>query len=243
MTLDLRRVEAKLVFERLVKHADVVIENFAPDVMPELGLGFERLRELNPAIVHVSISGYGAFGPRHAHRAFGPTIEAGSGFSLAMGYADSGPIRSGVAWPDPVSGLVAVAGALVALHERDASPGRRGRRVDVSMLEASLYFMGDLLLDAQLRGASPARVGNRSPRRAPQGCYPCAGRDRWIAISVEDDAEWAALCRCAGLGAELAGLGLAARRERHDEIDAAISAWTRRSDPIRAHAPAPGRET
>lgn len=232
VTLDLRRAEAKLGFERLARHADVLIENFAPGVMSRLGLGFERLRELNPSIVQVSISGYGAFGPRYLHRAFGPTIEAGSGFSLAMGYADGGPIRSGVAWPDPVSALVAVAGALVALHDRDALPGRPGRHVDVSMLEASLYFMGDLLLEAQLRGASPARAGNRSPRRAPQGCYPCAGRERWIAISVEDEAEWAALCRCAGLGAELAALGLAARRARHDVIDAAISAWTRHSDPI-----------
>ena len=232
VTLDLGRAEAKLVFERLVRHADVVIENFAPGVMPRLGLGSERLREINPAIVHVAISGYGSTGPHSGRKAFGPTIEAGSGFSLSMGHADSGPIRSGVAWPDPVSGLVAVAGALVALHERDARPGRPGRHVDVSMLEASLYFTSDLLLEAQLSGASPARAGNRSPQRAPQGCYPCAGRDRWIAISVECDDEWAALCRCAGLGADLAALGLAERRDRHELIDSAISAWTRNSDPI-----------
>ena len=134
-----------------------------------------------------------------------------------MGYADSGPIRSGVAWPDPVSGLHAVAATLVALWDREADPERRGRDVEVAMIEAMTMFVGEQLLAAQVEGRVPARRGSRDPGRAPQGCYPCAGEDRWIALSVTCDAEWRALCEVLELDEAWAELATPARLARHAE--------------------------
>ena len=218
------------LFEELVRVSDVVLENFSPRVMPQLGLGFERLSELNPRVVHVAMPGYGNWGPSRDRVAFGPLIESGSGLSGLMGYADSGPYRSGIAWPDPVSGINAVAATLIALWDRQADPEQRGRSVEVPMIEAMTTFVGDELLAAQVRGAQAPRRGNRHPARAPQGCYPCAGEDRWIAISVTSDAEWRALCKLAGLEASLARMSLEDRLRRADGIDRALRAWTRGRD-------------
>jgi crotonobetainyl-CoA:carnitine CoA-transferase CaiB-like acyl-CoA transferase len=231
ITLRLDHPRGKALFEALVSHADVVLENYSPRVMPQLGLDFARLRELNPHLVYVAIPGYGSSGPSRDWVAFGPMIESGSGLSSLMGYADSGPYRSGIAWPDPVAGIHAVAATLLALHLRDTDPQRSGRRVEVAMIEAMTMLLGEELLAAQLRGGDPPRRGNRHPARAPQGCYPCEGEDRWIALSVTSDAEWRALCDLAGLDASLASLDLAGRLARHDRIDDALAAWTRRHSP------------
>ena len=227
ITLDLRRPEARRVFEDLIAQVDVVIENFRPRVMAGLGLDFEALQARNPSLCHVAISGFGDSGGRRDWAAYGPMLEAAAGHSLGMGYRDSGPYRAGVSWADPLSGVLAAAGTLLALQERDSDPDRRGRRVDVSIFETTLCALGEELIEAQRAGANPVRRGNRHPQRAPQGCYPCRGDDAWIAISVTDDDAWWALCGCAELGAEWAGLGFAERVERHDEIDARLADWTR----------------
>jgi crotonobetainyl-CoA:carnitine CoA-transferase CaiB-like acyl-CoA transferase len=227
ITLRLDRPEGKQLFEALVRHADVVLENYSPRVMPQLGLDGGRLRQLNPHVVHVAMPGYGASGPRRDWVAFGPLIESGSGLSSVMGYRDSGPYRSGIAWPDPVSGLSAVAALMIALRDREADVERRGRAVEVAMIEAMTCFVGEQLLAAQARGSDAERLGNRSATRAPQGCYPCAGDDRWIAISVTSDAEWQLLCGLAGLDAAWRDMPLAERLAAHDAIDDALAGWTR----------------
>ena len=226
ITLRLDTPRGRAVFEGLVRRSDVVIENYAPRVMPQLGLDDERLRDLNPGLIHVSMPGYGASGPKRDWTALGPLIEAGAGVAGLMGYRGGGPYRSGVAWPDPAAGLAAVAGLLVALRDREADPARRGRVVEVAMIEAALAFVGDELLASQARGADLPRDGNRDSRSVPQGCYPCAGDDRWIAISVGSDGEWAALCLVASFGAPWRGLTRQGRAERGDEVDAMLSAWT-----------------
>ena len=231
VTLPLHRPEGKRLFEELVRHADVVLENYSPRVMPRLGLDFPRLRALNPHVLYVALSGYGASGPNRDRVALGPIIEAGTGLSHSMGYRDSGPYRSGVAWPDPVAGMHAVAATLLALRDREADPERRGRAVEVSMLEAMTAFVGEQLLETQLRGRNPPRLGSRHPGRAPQGCYPCAGADRWIAISVTSDAEWRALCSTMELDSDWTGLTFAERQSRHDEIDTQLASWTRLREP------------
>jgi crotonobetainyl-CoA:carnitine CoA-transferase CaiB-like acyl-CoA transferase len=217
----------KELFEALVRHSDIVLENFSPRVMAQLGLGFDRLLELNPHIIHVAMPGYGTWGPNRDWVAFGPMIESGAGLSSVMGYADSGPYRSGIAWPDPVTAINTVAATLIALRDREADSRREGREVEVPMIEAMTAFVGEQLLAAQVRGQDAVRLGNRNPERAPQGCYPCAGDDSWIAISVTSDAEWSALCELAGFDSALARMDLAIRTAQHDAIDRALADWTR----------------
>lgn len=233
ITLNLDRPEAKALFERLVAVSDVVVENYSPRVMPQLGLGYERLREINPAIIYVGMPGYGWDGPYRDWVAYGTTLEPHAGLSSMMGYPDSGPYKSGVAWADPVGGMHAAAAVLLALAQRDARPDGGGAAVELAQFEGMMCFAGEEFLAAQVRGTDPVRLGNRHTAWAPQGVYRCAGDDRWLALSVTGDDEWHALCRATGLG-DLAGLRVEERQSRHDEIDSRIGAWTSGRDSIEA---------
>ena len=232
VTLNFQAKRGLDVFAELVKNADVVLENYSPRVMPGLGFSFEDLRKLNPSIISVAMPGYGSTGPGQNRVALGPVIEAAVGLTSMMGYPDTGPYRSGVAWSDPVSGMSAVAGTLIALWDRNASGGA-AQEVESAMSESMGVFAGEELLAAQVRGANPPRLGNRDPWLAPQGVYPCAGDDRWLAISVTSDAEWRTLCKVAGISTELSDLDLATRQLMHDDIDVAIAAWTVAQTPTR----------
>jgi len=231
VTLNFRDERGRDLFARLVADADVVLENYSPRVMPQLGFDFDGLRAINPSIIYVAMPGFGSSGPDRDRTALGPLIEAGAGLSSLMGYADTGPYRSGIAWPDPVAGMNSVAAILIALREREADPERAGRAVEIAMIEAMGSFVGEELLGAQVRGANRARRGNRDPAHAPQGVYRCAGDDRWIAISVTSNAEWRVLAKAAGFDAEIVVLEAGERFIRHNELDRLLSAWTRAFSP------------
>ena len=233
VTLNLQDARGRDALAQLVKRADVVLENYSPRVMPQLGFDFESLKRLNPRIVYTAMPGYGSSGPGQNRVALGPVIEAGAGLTAMMGYRDTGPYRSGVAWADPVSGMAGAAGTLVALWNREASGGDP-QHVETAMSESMATFAGEELLAAQVRGTNAPRVGNRHAEYAPQGVYRCTGEDRWLAISVTNEAEWQALCEVAGLDPALSTLDAATRHARHDAIDAAISAWTRAQSPRQA---------
>jgi len=230
LSLDLSTSRAQQLFRELIRESDVILENFSPRVMPQWGLDWDSLQGINPAIVHTSMPGYGATGPGANRVALGPVIEAATGMTMMAGYADGIPFRSGVAWPDPVSGMSAVAGTLVGLWRRLSSDGE-AQRVETAMIESMGTFAGDELLSAQVVGQPPPRRGNREQGVAPQGVYRCFGDDRWLAISVTSDEEWRSLCRVAELPDAWHGCELWERETRHDEIDAGLSIWTRSISP------------
>ena len=230
VTLELGEPEGRRIFKALVERADVVCDNFSPRVMPKLGLDPERLHDINPSVVAVSMPGFGNSGPYRDRLAYGPLIESTMGLTSALGYRDGGPHRSGIAWPDPMTALHTAVGTLAMLYGRSQSPEGRGGTVETPMVEAMATMFGDHILAAQLRGAPEPRRGNRHPRRTPQGCYPCRGEDRWIAISVEDDDEWRALCAAAALPDVFVSMSLAERQADEDRIDGLIEAWTRGRD-------------
>ena len=233
LAINLAGEEGQRIFRALIEKSDVLLENYSPRVMPQWGLDWDALREVNPSIIHTSMPGYGAEGPGAMRVALGPLIEAGTGMTMMAGYADTGPYRSGIAWPDPVSGMSAVAGTLVALWRRMASGGE-GQQIETAMIESMGTFAGDELLSAQIVGEPPPRRGNRQQGVAPQGVYRCFGDDRWVAISVTDDSEWRSLCAVAGLPEGWAGWELWEREARHDEIDVALGIWSRSISPADA---------
>lgn len=233
LAVNLAMEEGQAIFRELIAGSDVVLENYSPRVMPQWGLDWESLLEINSSIIHTSMPGYGAEGPGAMRVALGPVIEAATGMTMMAGYADTGPYRSGVAWPDPVSGLSAVAGTLVGLWRRMASGGQ-GQEVETAMIESMGSFVGDELLSAQVLSGPPPRRGNRQPGIAPQGVYRCVGDDRWLAISVTSDEEWRSLCSVADLPAGWSGWELWEREARHDEIDTALSIWSRSISPAEA---------
>ena len=230
LSIDLSTSRGQQLFRDLIGESDVILENFSPRVFPQWGLDWDSLQGINPSIIHTSMPGYGASGPGANRVALGPVIEAATGMTMMAGYADGIPFRSGVAWPDPVSGMSAVAGSLVGLWQRMASGGE-GQRVETAMIESMGTFAGDELLSAQVVGQPPPRRGNREQGVAPQGVYRCFGDDRWLAISVTSDEEWRSLCRVAGLPDAWHGYELWEREARHDEIDAGLNIWTRSISP------------
>ena len=173
----------------LVETADIVIENFSPRVMPQLGFDEHRLRQLQPDLIYVTMPGYGRRGPDRDRVAYGPIVEAHAGLATLMGYPAEPARSAGVAWPDPVAGLHAAAATLVAVLGR--ADGRRSGVVEVAQIEATIAMVGVALARAQLDGELPVASGNRHPFWPLQAVLRCAGDDRWVAITVVDGAGWA----------------------------------------------------
>ncbi|MFN0145159.1 MAG: CaiB/BaiF CoA transferase family protein [Dehalococcoidia bacterium] len=234
VALNLRTAEGQELARALSLEADVVVENFSPGVMARLGLDYSRLSALKPALVMLSISGYGATGPERDYVAYGQTIEAVAGLDAATGYPGAGPMASGSPLPDHVAGMTGAFAVLQAVdHQRRTG---EGAYLDVSMLEALLAMMPLHLFAFQLTGREPEPRANRDAAVAPHGCYPCLGEDQWLALSAGSPAEWRALCAELGLMGFLSDealLNASERLRRQDEIDPAIAAATRTRE---AHA-------
>ncbi|MDG2112973.1 MAG: CoA transferase, partial [Actinomycetota bacterium] len=193
VALDLSQPDSREALEELLRTADVVIENYSPRVMPQLGLDESRLAELQPDMIYVTMPGYGRTGPARDRVAYGPVIDAHAGLSVLMGY-EGEPVRSaGVAWPDPIAGLHAAAALLTALLRR-ASVGNGTPVVEVAQIEATLAMVGAALAEHQLTGTEPLASGNRHRSWVPQAVLPCRGEDRWVALTVVNDDGWRHLC-------------------------------------------------
>lgn len=222
ITLDLQDDAGLETFRQLVPHADFIAENFAPRVMPNFGLDYTALRELNPCVVVCSLSAYGHDGPWANVPGIGGTIEPTSGMSALLGYADGPPMNSGQMYPDAVAGILAAGAITAAIHERARSG--EGQYIDLSMQEANLAFIGDAAVEFLATGRQRPRMGNRHPVFAPHGMFETADGS-WLAVACESDADWIALCECvAGLDPTL---GQAQRKAVEDRIEAAVGTWVR----------------
>ena len=229
LTLDLKIPTHRAVCEALLRETDLVLENSRAGVMQRKGLGWERLRELNPRLSLISMSAFGATGPYAGYAGYGGTIEAISGLQSLTGYDAQGPgLR--VREMDVINGIFGSCAAMTALWQRTQSG--RGQWIDLSETETCGWMMGELLLQTARSGASPARIGNRHAQHAPQGCYPGAGEDRWLVLTIRGDAEWQRFAECIG-GAALDPryAEVEGRRAHHDALDALIANWTRTQDP------------
>jgi crotonobetainyl-CoA:carnitine CoA-transferase CaiB-like acyl-CoA transferase len=219
------------IVKRLISHCDVVVESFTPRVMQKFGIDYDSLTKIKPDIIMISLSGYGQYGPWKDYAGYGMGLEPASGLSSITGYGGGDPIRTGISFTDPYSGIVGAGSVLAALIYRRRSG--KGQYIDLSEQETAIPVVGRALMDKAMNGRDPERIGNRSLWYAPQGCYPCSGDDNWLVITIRNDDEWAALASAAG-HAEWADdarfKDLQSRRANHDEIDELISAWTRGQD-------------
>lgn len=230
-SLDLYSQAGRDTFKRLVRHVDAVVENYSADVMPKLGLTYEALREVNPGIVMMSMPAFSNSSAWRSIRAYGSTLEQGSGLPAVTGEACDPPALLHLAYGDPNGGLNGAAALVAALLHRRRTG--EGQYIDLSQVQAMLPLVGPWIAEHSVTG-SATRHGNRHPDYAPQGVFPCAGLDRWIAISVTDDAAWRGLCcamGCAALGEDPRFRTAAQRRARYDEIASRLSAWTQTQEP------------
>jgi len=244
LTLDFSDPEAVELVKRLVPHADIVAESFTPHVMAKFGLDYESLKSIKSDVIMISLSGYGQSGPWRDYSAYGMGLEPASGISSMTGYRDGPPLRTGISFTDPYSGVVGAGAALAALHYRRRTG--KGQYIDLSEHESAIPVAGFALMDYALNQRLDLRMGNRSHWYAPQGCYRCApseggsasgeGDDNWLVITVRNDAEWEAFCHATGHPEwENGRFGdVLSRFDRHDELDEQISSWTRERDHIEA---------
>lgn len=234
VTLDLAVADGRALFEQLVAKSDAVLQNYSPRVLPQLGLGYERLCEVNPRIVLTSISGFGQNGPWRDYVSFAAIGEAVSGASSVTGYRDEGALIHGVGVSDPYAGLNAAFATLAAI--RAARRRGRGAHLDVSQLEASLPFVADGLLDWAMNGRRRERQTNEDPACAPRGAFPARGRDEddhWMVLSIGSDEEWRALVDVMGSPAWSREERFATplrRFEHRAALADRVSTWTRTVD-------------
>ena len=224
LCLDIKAPGGRDVFERLVATADIVINNYSPRGVRSLGIDHETLRAIKPDLVTVAMSGYGATGPGAEAVSWGPILDAASGLAATTGYADSGPFKQGVAYPDPIGGTHGAAAVLTAWweHQRTGEPVH----IDLSQLETLLFVAGDQIVEASVNAVAPPRRGARSAVYAPAGVYPCEGDDTWVALTVYDDDDWSRL-RAVVPGLDAARWGEFPHRQAdHDAIDLVIGMWT-----------------
>ena len=222
VAIDLKTAAGREAFLELVAVADVVIENFSAQAMPALGLGYDMLSRVNPAIVYMAMPGYGKDGPYRDWVAFGPTVEVMSGLTHVHGYGADEPRNTAIALMDPIAAVNAAGAIVTALREREAT--RQGAFIEMSLHESGVVFCGPWLVEQQL-GGRVERIGNRHPAMAPHGVYRCTGDDAWVAIACRNDADWRGICSVVGAGLDPTAR-LVDRRAYSDDVDGEISAWT-----------------
>ena len=237
ITANLHHPSGREVAERLIAKSDIVIENFSAGAFERMGFGWNRIHELNPNAIYVSLSGFGQTGPDRTYITWGPTAAAVSGATQMSGLPEEDPAGWGYSYLDHTAGYYGAIAALMALRHRR----RTGevQHVDMAQIETGMVLTGVPVLDYQVNGREYRRIGNRSeyPAIAPHNTYRCAADevedDRWIAIVAEGDDQWTALCEVLGepgLASDERFASNEARKQNEDALDAAITALTRPRD-------------
>ena len=226
MSVDMSNPDAMEIIRPLIAWADVVAESLRPGVMAKWGLDFESLRKINPRIIMLSSSLYGADGPWARHPGYGAQGQALAGLHGMTGWPDRAPAMPKGAYSDSVSPRYALSALLAALIHREKTG--EGQHVELSQIEATSQLLAPELLAYQVTGEQATRSGNRKIGSVVHGVYPCAGEERWIAIEAVDETQWQALCAVLGNADVLAR----ARSEGDEPLDNAIAALSVRLDPF-----------
>ncbi len=192
--MDLSAPEAKAAVYEMAKRADVVIENFKSGSIDRLGLGYEKLKELNPKLVFISLSGFGASGPLMKLPCYDAIAEARSGFAASNGDPEGPPMKAGNCIGDTITGLYGLNAVLMALI--DARRTGQGCRIDMSMMDVGMQACEETIMDLSLRGQAQARFGDHDRFTAPYGMFEA--RDGWCVIVADTQARWQALCGALG---------------------------------------------
>jgi crotonobetainyl-CoA:carnitine CoA-transferase CaiB-like acyl-CoA transferase len=189
------------------------------------------MHEVNPDLIMVRMPAFGLSGPWRDRTGFAQTMECLTGMAWLTGFPDGPPVLVRGAC-DPLAGMHAVIATMLALIERDQAGG--GRLVETVMVEAALNAAAEQVAEYGASGTVLRRDGNRGPVAAPQGVYPCAGEDRWVALAIVTDEQWRSLRSVIGdpaWSADLPSATVVERRRNHDAIDAELARWTMDKDP------------
>ncbi|MFA7270445.1 MAG: CoA transferase [Sterolibacterium sp.] len=224
--LDINNPKTRVIINKLIQWADVIVENFSPKAVARWGLDYESAKKINPQIIMVSASLQGQTGPSAQQPGLGTMMESAAGFTELLGWPDRPP-SVGFAYTDYCAPWYVTSAVLAALDYRRREG--HGLYFDLSQLEASLSYLSSYLLDYTVNGKVATRSGNQHPRFAPHAVYRCQGDDRWCAIAVTNEEEWAALCGAMGnpQWCQSEKFSTAENRKRNeDELNALLEGWT-----------------
>ena len=194
VTLNLKHPEGRRIFEQLAAAADVVVENFRPGVMERMGLGYERLRSLNPSLIYCAISGFGQTGELAQKPAYDQIIQGYSGVMAVTGTPETAPLRVGFPVCDTAGGLTACMAVLAGLLQRQRTGS--GTFIDVSMLDSIIPMMGWIVSNYLIAGAEPQPMGNDNFTAAPSGTFRTA--QGLLNIAANEQQQFEALCQVLG---------------------------------------------
>lgn len=195
LTLNLKDEKAKEIFKKLVKTADIVVENFRPGVMKRLGLDYETLSGINPGIIYCAISGFGQTGPDAFKPAYDQIIQGLSGVMAINGDETLNPLRAGFPVCDTVGGINAAFAIMTALYYKEKSG--KGQFVDVAMLDSIMPYMGWVAANLLIGGKHPVLMGNDNFTAAPSGTF--VTKDGYINIAANKQEQWEDLCDVVGV--------------------------------------------
>ncbi len=195
LTLNTKAPEGKEIFQRLVNTADVLVENFRPDVMPRLGLGYDVLSGLNPRLIYCAISGFGQTGPDALKPAYDQIIQGLSGVMAINGDERLNPLRCGFPVCDTVGGLNAAFAIMAALYHRERTG--EGQLIDVAMLDSIMPHMGWVASNLLIGKQQPVLLGNDNFTAAPSGTFRT--KDGYLNIAANKQEQWEALCEVLGV--------------------------------------------
>jgi len=226
ITLNLKSDEGRALFKRLVRKADIVVENYAAGTMDSMGLGYEVLHAENPRLIYATSTGFGLSGPNRDVAAFDPIIQAMAGVMAITGEADGPPMKSGAAIADILGGVHFCAGLLAAIRQRDRTGD--GLMVELCLYDSVIPALTSFL-GAMGAGMKNLRDGNRAPGGAisPYNAYPAS--DGWVLILAGDNVRWTKLCGLMGTPEMIADERFAtpgARARNRHEVDRIVGAWT-----------------
>ena len=226
ITLDLSKEEGKLLFLDLVAQSDVVLENFRAGTFERWGLSYDQLREVNPKIVFVRVSGYGQTGPSAGKPGYGTIAEAMSGVPYFTGPKDAAPTLPGFPLADSVTAVFGAFSAMAGLYERDHASGL-GQTVDLSLFESLFRLVDSQVIGFDQLGKIKERDGNRLEEDAPRNTYSTQ-EGKWIAISASSNKTWARLAQAMGqpeLADDPRFCTSSARVKNVEVLDQAIQGW------------------
>jgi crotonobetainyl-CoA:carnitine CoA-transferase CaiB-like acyl-CoA transferase len=227
IVLDLKSVEGQEAARKLALEADVLVENFRPGFTEKVGLRFEDLAAHNPGLIYCSITGFGREGPNAGRPALDQVIQAYSGLMQVTGTQETGPLKIGFPFSDLITAMFATVGVLTALQARVRDG--KGQRVDLSMMDASLFSHSPRDVYFSLTGKTPERWGNEHWDIVPNNTYPTADGEEVMVITINDKF-WKILCEALGdpeFAADPRYANKSARLANRAEVDARLAALFR----------------
>ena len=231
LTLDLSKPEGVRIARQLVARSDLVVDNMRPGAMDKLGLGYEELKKVRKDIIVATLSSRGYGGPQTDYLGFATIHQAAGGVGYISGHPESHPTHGTPGDADLMNGLTMAYACLTALNHRLKTG--EGQFIDVSQCEGVSSLIGDTLLGYAMNGRIQERMGNRHPFYCPHNVYRCWGVDRWLALEIHSDQEFAILANIISrpeLVKDPQYIDMASRKKNEKELDNIIESWTSQRD-------------